>query len=119
MHYQQQQQRNTAGPPPGTAATIANYPVVTNTAFDIEEHIYKSKMWLKQRNQSMMTKFWVLNLDLSNCIALFCNPCDFYRTNFLHKLFDNRSLCVLWEIQVLFFWTACIAKVNTILLIYC
>ena len=57
MHYQQQQQRNTAGPPPGTAATIANYPVVTNTAFDIEEHIYKSKMWLKQRNQSMMTKF--------------------------------------------------------------
>ena len=70
MHYQQQQ-RNAAGPPPGTAATIPNFPVVTNTAFDIEEHIYKSKMWLKQRNQSMMTKFWGINLDLSNCIALF------------------------------------------------
>ena len=72
------QQYSHGGASPSQAAnTTYPVPMVSNTftretisggpsnAWTVEEQIYKSKMWLQQRNQSMLPKPWLKNFLLN------------------------------------------------------
>ena len=75
--YNLQQYSQPGVSPSQVANTTYPVPMVSNTftretitggpsnAWTVEEQIYKSKMWLQQRNQSMLPKPWCVFLSIS------------------------------------------------------
>ena len=73
------------------SAVPLNGGVIANSVMDIEEHIYRSKMWLKQRNQSMMTKFW----------SIFIYTFDFVTLHVIFIFQPSQKIYPFWTCPIL------------------